>query len=233
MADPATIAAIIGAIAAAATTTATVAQTEVNREGSGIAATILNESDFDFTITSFELNHGDWMEHPSVALSSVKTIYAMLRKEAEFFAQAPQTDQQVNTYWQTKYVAPGTSKVFVRSAFTTYEMKGAGAGSEGLIMLKNKGPALFCIFLLIRKIPAGSYGAGVGIYPPSDVDGWVLGDYGAVVLNMIKSAPAVPPVSKEGTQFSEGKTKTAKNGPVKVTFAGAQSTEFLIQNAGD
>jgi hypothetical protein len=231
MADPVTIAALIGAIATAASTTATVAQAEVNREGSGIAGTILNESDYDFTITSFELNHGDWMQHPSIAVSSVKTIYEMLRKEAEFIAKGPQTDAQVNTYWQTKYVAPGTSKVFVRSAFTTYEMRGAGAGSEGLIRLTNKDPRYGSIFLLIRKIPGGSYGAGVGIYTQKFVDKWILGDYGAPVIDYIKSAPANPPVSAEGTQFSEGATKTAKNGPVKVTFAGAQSTEFLIQNA--
>jgi hypothetical protein len=231
MADPATIAAIIGAITAAASTAATVTQSEVNREGSGIAATVLNESDFDFTISSFDLNHGDWMDHPSVAVNSVKTIYDMLRKEAELVAKTPQTDEQINTYWQTKYVAPGTAKVFVRSAFTSYEMKGAGMGSEGLVRLTSKAPGCPAIFLLIRKIPGGSYGAGVGIYGGPDFDSWVLDNYGTKILNLIKAAPDVPPTSAEGTQFSEGTTKTANNGPVKVTFAGAQSTEFLIQNA--
>lgn len=232
MADPATIAAIIGAIATAASTAATTAQAEVSKEGSGIAGTILNESVYDFTITSFELNHGDWMDHPSVALSSVTSIYNMLRREAEASAGKTLTDSEVNAYWQTKYMAPGLSKVFVRSAFTAYEMRGAGAGSEGLVKLTPKDPGCsVVIFLLIRKIPGGSYGAGVGIYPRAQVDGWKLDDYGTKLLDFLKAAPAAPPVSAEGTQFSEGVTKVAKNGPLKVTFAGAQSCEFLVQDA--
>jgi hypothetical protein len=128
------------------------------------------------------------------------------------------------------YQLSGYSKTLLSGAMT-YAVKGAGIGSEALVRVTPDDPACGAIiFLLIRKIPGGNFGAGVGIYAPGDVASWTLDKSGTKIINFIKDAPATPPVAAEGTQFSEGATKTAKNGPLKVTFEGSETVKFVIEN---
>jgi hypothetical protein len=232
--DPATFSAIIGAVAAAGTSAAQTAASEASKEGSGVAATIINQSTHSFRTASYNPNHGHWMHHPK-PVSSVKDILTILRQEAEAALKKKSvTDQEMSEYFKHKYQLPGLAGAFVETTHTKFEMKGAGIGSEGLVLLYPGDLPDCLIGLLIRKIPGGDFGAGVII---TSKMGWrgvgldpEVDDDGSKGIDYIKER------GEEGTdpacKFSEGRTMIAVGYGFEVEFAAGESAEFFIRDAG-
>lgn len=219
-------AAIITSIAAAGSTAASTAAALAKTEDSGVSGTIINESSHTFNVFSYEPNHGHWMDHPSLMIHSAKDILKILIAEAEtHYDKSNLSETELLTYYHNFYKLKSADGAFVRSAVTSFEIRGAGRGSEGMVVLTTPTSSLVT-FLMVRKRPLRNYGAGCKIdlttravrmdyLPEQD-------DEGENVIAEMKSETG------NFTKFSEGLTKIIRNGSIEVRFAGGQSTEFVI-----
>ena len=224
------IAAVITSLVAAGSTAATIVAGELKSSGSWVGGVIVNETDYSFSVTSYQPNHGHWWSHPNHTVSSVAHIIDMLRAEAVADNGGnPVSDSELLKYYRDHYIKTEVDQPFVKSAVTTWEMSGANLGSEGLIRLHLD--AGTDIYFLIRKIPAGDYGAGISIVGPDWVksEGFSVDDDsdGSKFCKHIRESSNSGPSS----YFSTGQTIKAKNGPVEIEFSGGQTTKFTIRKA--
>lgn len=230
MPETAITAAIITSIAAAGTTASAAAAAEAKSHGSGVSGTIINETSYSFNVMSYKPKHGHWLDHPSNIISSVDDILDTLRSTVKLVQDGRDPTDAELLYYLTQYLNKSKDGAFVRSAVTSWEMKGANKGSEGLIRLKQVGFPTNEIYVLIRKRPLGDYGAGVCITRSSWVEsmGWGIvdspegWDFCQHIMDADNSGPS--------SFFSDGASVTANNHPFSITFGGALAAEFTIRH---
>ncbi|WP_299031059.1 hypothetical protein [uncultured Sulfitobacter sp.] len=164
MPEPAITAAIIGAIATAASQAANELATAVRDAGSSsIGAIITNESHHSYDLKSYKTHHGNYVQAPSVTLPGYFYEFTKFMNAAKVHYGNNPSDSELDEQLQ-KWQAKDLFQIY--AAGTTAKLDGIGGGmgfETSLRLNSNSGGSFHQIALLVRKIPRGSYGIGLGI----------------------------------------------------------------------
>ena len=189
-------AAIISAIIGAGTSATTSAASEIAKmPGSPVSATIVNETAITFQVKSFAPTHGYTIESPATQLSGYFDEYqkfmAAAVQEFKTYTPTPDNLDALTKSWN----ANDLFELYNKGTNTTVTGTGWGMGFEGVYLLTSDTvpdmttgkpvPQVYEIAILIRKIPGGYYGVGLGIAnAPFYTTGGINSDPSAIITHI-------------------------------------------------
>lgn len=190
MVDPAITAAIIASATSAAQQGVQMIHDDMKQDGSTVGAVVTNNSQFSFDVFTFDPNHGSWTTSPQPILYGADEVYAEFLKDLKRQGISPDDENKVELF----------NEFFARKDFNLileFDGHGDGMGFETPILLKARGlsaPTNIQVALLIRKIPGGDYGVGVGF---ANIPNFYKNDSDAII-DHIKS------VHTDNCKYSDG-----------------------------
>jgi hypothetical protein len=205
-------AAIISAIA----TGASVAAGEVSKSvrtagGNAIGLTITNESDIDFDVRAYSPNHGHFIQSPGVTLPGYFHEYDKFMAAAKA-KYGPDPDESELDAELTKWSGNDLFETYAKGTTIKAEGTGAGMGFETAFLLEATEGHKFQLAVLMRKIPGGSYGIGIGVANYDFYPGKGNNKYGSSIIEHIKK------IHTSRCQYSDG------GGSISVSLSGKTVT---------
>jgi hypothetical protein len=232
-------AAIVAAIIGAGTSAATTAASEIAKyPGSPVSATIVNESSVTFQIQSFAPTHGYTVESPATQLSGYFDEYQKFIAAAtqEFKTNNP-TDDNLEALVKT-WSANDLFNLYNKGTNTTVTGTGWGMGFEGVYLLTTdtvpdvssgkQVPQTYEIAILIRKIPGGYYGVGLGI---ANCKFYTTGDINSDPANIIYHLKNIFTAQCNYSDGGDSISVTAGNLKVQVGAPGASNKVVITEVA--
>jgi hypothetical protein len=221
--DPITISAIIGAVTTAATTAAGAIQNEVLRDGQAVGCVFVNKTRSSWDVHLYSPLHGSQMSSgPSYHVRGFDEFKAKMA-----LTLTTQDDTELDKVL-AKWAQTNMMEQDVSDWVAKWDYKPQGMGVEGAVVFTCTGPNVMVgtkIVCLARKIPGGSFGAGVSM----STGGWLQPQdaYGTDIVDHIKS------VHTSLCAYSDGEgTKSASVGPFSISFTPGSVVAFELTDTG-